>query len=258
MRRRRLLFLHPRQKTEMRPTYLLACLAFAPMACLAQLRVLVTYADASISLNGTTLATLPSPAPPADIRLVYDLTRLGIKVFELLDPDMTVDEACTELEDIDETIGSCEGDSTVSIDQGGAATPNDALYAQQYYLPATDVPAAWQQGHIGDPTIRACVIDTGVDTTHPDIQTNLFTNQTDGSRGVAFVKGQISADVQDQAGHGSWIAGAIGATTGNSIGIASTAQSVTILACRYLDSTGRVFACCSDGMATMRDLTCPI
>ena len=36
----------------------------------------------------------------------------------------------------------------------------------------------------------------------------------------------------------TWIAGAVGATTNNALGIASAAQTVTILACRYLDASG--------------------
>ena len=131
---------------------------------------------------------------------MYDLARLGIKVFELTDPSMTIEEACTELEAEDETIGSCEGDSTVSIDQGVAA-PNDPLYSQQYYLSATNTPAAWQAGHFGDASVRVCATDTGCDTTHPELQANLYTNQTDGSRGVAFVKGSVSGNVQDTNGH---------------------------------------------------------
>ena len=35
------------------------------------------------------------------------------------------------------------------------------------------------------------------------------------------------------------MAGAIGAVTGNGIGIASMAQAVTLMPCRYLDATGK-------------------
>ena len=35
------------------------------------------------------------------------------------------------------------------------------------------------------------------------------------------------------------MAGAIGAVTGNGIGIASMAQTVTVMPCRYLDATGK-------------------
>ena len=35
------------------------------------------------------------------------------------------------------------------------------------------------------------------------------------------------------------MAGAIGAVTGNGIGIASMAQAVTVMPCRYLDATGK-------------------
>ena len=199
LRTRRHLFLIP-CKAAM-ALRLLCAVLLAPLACLAQQRILVTYVDAAVSINATTIATLPAPPLPADIRLVYDLARLGIKVFELTDPSMTIEEACTELEAEDETIGSCEGDATVSIDQGVAA-PDDPLYSQQYYLSATEAPAAWQAGHFGDASVRVCTIDTGCDTTHPELQANLYTNQTDGSRGVAFLKGVTSGNVQDTNSHG--------------------------------------------------------
>lgn len=138
---------------------LLALSATAATQQPAPQRVIVTYDDAFLSINDTQIATLPAPAPPGGIRLVYDLPRLSIKVFELTDPGLTIDQACGDLEDSDPTIGSCEGDVTVSIDQG-TATPNDQLYPQQYVYQAADAVGAWQQGHFGDASIRVCVVDT--------------------------------------------------------------------------------------------------
>ena len=36
----------------------------------------------------------------------------------------------------------------------------------------------------------------------------------------------------------SWVTGAVAATTNNGVGIASIPQTVTVIPCRYLDSTG--------------------
>ena len=181
--------------------HLLALLTL-PAAALAQQRVIVTYADALLSINDTqTIATLPAPAPPAGIRLVYDLPRLSIKVFELTDPGLDINQACGDLEDSDPSIGSCEGDATVSIDQGTAA-PDDKLYPQQYVYQAANAVGAWQQGHFGDASIRVCITDTGVQTDHPDLAPSLWTDPSDGSTGVAFLQGAQSGKVEDQSGHG--------------------------------------------------------
>ena len=144
-----------------------------PAAILAQQRVIVTYADAFLSINDTqTIATLPAPASPAGIRLVYDLPRLSIKVFELTDPALNINQACGDLEDSDPTIGSCEGDTTVSIDQGTAA-PDDKLYAQQYVYQAANAVGAWQQGYFGDASIRVCITDTAESSTHSCLSVGL-------------------------------------------------------------------------------------
>ena len=107
------------------PKFLLLCLRMSaclitllalPAAILAQQRVIVTYADAFLSINDTQIiVTLPAPAPPA-----------GVKVFELTDPALNINQASGDLEDSVPTIGSCERDTTVSIDQGTVA-PDDKL-----------------------------------------------------------------------------------------------------------------------------------
>ena len=56
--------------------------------------------------------------------------------------------------------------------------------------------------------------------------------------GAAFIDGEASGDVQDTNGHGAWVTGAVAATTNNGVGIASIPQTVTVIPCRYLDSTG--------------------
>lgn len=42
----------------------------------------------------------------------------------------------------------------------------------------------------------------------------------------------------DDNGHGTFVAGVIGAVTNNAMGIAGIAQSVSLIACKFLDATG--------------------
>ena len=73
-------------------------------------------------------------------------------------------------------VTSCEPDVLVSID-APSVEPNDPQYPQQWNLGDIQMPTAWATGAFGNATIRTCVIDTGVDYTHPDLISNLWVNQ---------------------------------------------------------------------------------
>lgn len=74
--------------------------------------------------------------------------------------------------------GYCEIDVQVSTD-AAAATPDDPLLTQQWDMNHITVPAAWTAGFTGSSDIRVCVIDTGLDYTHPDLVGNLWVNPTE-------------------------------------------------------------------------------
>lgn len=72
-------------------------------------------------------------------------------------------------------VGYCELDVQVSTDTG-AASPNDVLLPQQWDMTHVTAPTAWANGFTGTPQVRVCMIDTGVDYTHPDLVGNLWVN----------------------------------------------------------------------------------
>lgn len=76
--------------------------------------------------------------------------------------------------------------------------------------------------------IRVGVIDTGIDFTHPDLAANV-------KGGVNIL--DPSKSPQDDNGHGSHIAGVIGALN-NRIGVVGVAPKVSMYAIKVLDSTG--------------------
>jgi subtilisin family serine protease len=74
-------------------------------------------------------------------------------------------------------VTSCEPDFLVSIDQEvGSASPNDPSYSKQWNMPDIQLPTAWKTGQFGSKNVRTCVIDTGIDFTHPDMIANLWMN----------------------------------------------------------------------------------
>jgi len=92
----------------------------------------------------------------------------------------------------------------------------------------SDVAEAWD-AHITGGTIAA-VLDTDVDTTHPDLTANLLP-------GHDYVEGDDNP--ADQNGHGTHVAGTIAADRGNGIGVAGVGDNaMKILPLRVLDANG--------------------
>ena len=76
----------------------------------------------------------------------------------------------------------------------------------------------------------AWIIDTGIDSTHPDLN-------VDASRGFsAFTKGKDEG-TEDGNGHGTHVAGTIAAIN-NSIGVVGVAAGATVIPVKVLDSRG--------------------
>jgi subtilisin family serine protease len=82
----------------------------------------------------------------------------------------------------------------------------------------------------GRKEVTVAILDTGAEITHPDIIPNL-----DVARSRSFVPTEPSID--DQNGHGSWCASAVGAPI-NGIGISGVAPNVTLVALKVLNRNG--------------------
>ncbi len=81
--------------------------------------------------------------------------------------------------------------------------------------------------------VKVCVVDSGIDKTHPDLAANLI-----GGRNFVVIKGRILADNwNDDNGHGSHVAGTIAAIE-NSIGVVGVAPEAKLFAAKVLDSRG--------------------
>jgi hypothetical protein len=136
-----------------------------------------------------------------------------------------------------------------------AATPDDPLFPNQWALPKIGAPEAWEiptDPAAGD--ILVCIIDSGIDLDHPDLQDNLWTypGEIDGDRidndgngfiddvhGYNFAENYIDPDDPDDSDlfppdddlyHGSFCSGIIGAVTDNAIGIAGVCRRVKLVA----------------------------
>ena len=52
------------------------------------------------------------------------------------------------------------------------------------------------------------------------------------------MSGAVSGDPKDQNGHGTFVAGVVGAVGNNAIGVTGMNQAVSIIACQFMDATG--------------------
>ncbi len=141
--------------------------------------------------------------------------------------------------------------------------PNDALYGASLQWGLNnegelggvadadiDAPEAWDT--ISDASdVIVAVIDTGVRYTHEDLAGNMWVNpgeipgngiDDDGNTFIDDIHGinsiDDSGDPIDDQGHGTHVAGILGAVGNNGIGIAGTAWNVKIMALKFLDAEG--------------------
>jgi subtilisin family serine protease len=129
--------------------------------------------------------------------------------------------------------------------------PNDPDYVKDNLWGLTNIHAATAWGAVHDTTAIVAILDTGIDYTHPDLVCNVLVNAAetpdntkdddndgciDDVFGCDFVNG--GGDVMDTSGHGTWVAGIIGAVGNNGQGMVGVAWHVPLLAVRILASDG--------------------
>ncbi|MHA1385127.1 MAG: S8 family peptidase [Candidatus Helarchaeota archaeon] len=113
---------------------------------------------------------------------------------------------------------------------------NDPLYDDQWAVPTVGADLAHAQGITGknlsveDDPIVVAILDTGIDTDHPDLQANF-----NATISKSFVPGQA---LEDGNGHGTHCAGIIGAVMNNSVGVVGVAPEVKIVSFKVLGNDG--------------------
>lgn len=107
-------------------------------------------------------------------------------------------------------------------------TPNDPSYAEQWHYPQIGLPAAWELT-IGAEDRVVAIVDGGLDVTHPDLAARVVP----GYDFVLNTTAMIDAD-----GHGTHVAGTVGAATDNNVGVAGVDWNARLMPVRVLDETG--------------------
>jgi serine protease len=137
-----------------------------------------------------------------------------------------------------------------------AATPDDPSFGQQWGLqntgqlvngikgtPGADInaTAAWNVA-ADSRSVVVAEVDSGVDYHHPDLAASVWTNPGGvggcpaGTHGYNVVAN--TCEPMDDFGHGTQVAGVLGAAGDNGAGIAGVAWRTTILPVKWTDSAG--------------------
>lgn len=128
--------------------------------------------------------------------------------------------------------------------------PNDTLYPDQWGLAQINAPEAWDIV-TGTTNIVIAVIDAGLDISHPDLIGQLWVNpgeiagngvdddnngHIDDIHGWNFVDN--NADLGDNTGHGTQVAGIIAASTDNGQGIAGVCWNCRLMVVKVVQPGG--------------------
>ena len=117
--------------------------------------------------------------------------------------------------------------------------PNDPSYSAQWSLATTQALAGWSTSPgsyaaATTPQPPIAIVDSGIDSTHPDLA-----GRVDTADGANCVSGTcVAGTALDDYGHGTHVAGIAAASANNLTGIAGVAYDAPLIPVKVLDSTG--------------------
>ena len=113
---------------------------------------------------------------------------------------------------------------------------------------------AWANGYTGNKQVYVAVIDSGIDTSHPDLASNMWVNSgeiagdgidndgngyVDDVHGYDFLNDDASVFDQGENPHGTHVAGTIGAVGNNEVGVAGVMWSVNLISAKIVNAEGQ-------------------
>lgn len=199
------------------------------------------------------LVEFESNADPADVDDLLERAHAAL-VRRFGESDIYLLETRADLIKAQETLEAHPAVRQVALDTTVQVSTSDDPEAGSLWglfdTHGINATSAWDLAGTSAPVVVA-VIDSGVDTDHPDLADNIWTNPgeiagngidddnngfIDDIHGWDFVENDATPN--DDNGHGTHVAGTIAAVRDNGIGVAGVADNARIMALRFLNADG--------------------
>ncbi|MBP5312796.1 MAG: S8 family serine peptidase, partial [Clostridia bacterium] len=113
-------------------------------------------------------------------------------------------------------------------------TPNDSFYDHQWGHEKIDLPSAWDE-ETGSQSVYVGVVDSGIERTHPEFSGRI---KTDWCMSFLSGTGVAEPDPTDGYGHGTHVAGIIGAAGNNGSGVCGVCWNVKLVSLKIYQNGG--------------------
>ena len=164
----------------------------------------------------------------AQVKNVYSaLSESGNGIYALLHSDFqSADVLAQELLNNPEVIAA-----SPNYIVRAAMIPNDTYMEDLWGMDYINAPAAWDIT-TGSSDVYIAVIDSGIDDSNPDLTDNIATEY---GTNVIYTN---DTSTKDDFGHGTHVAGIIGAKGNNGLGVAGVSWNVKMIPIKSLDDKG--------------------
>ena len=205
--------------------------------------VLVKFKERKINLEQSSGRTKAKQfAVSKNLDKKEDIRKSNISVLKIKDAK-TVEEKIAELKN-DPDVEYVEPNY---IQPWTSTTPNDTNFSELWGLHDIDAPEAWDV-FTGSDSVVVAVLDTGVAYNHPDLINNMWdgtvckneNNQTISCPNHGWDYTSPDNDPIDDNGHGTHVAGTIGAQGNNSIGVTGVNWNVKLMALKVGNYAGAI------------------
>ncbi|HUR16028.1 MAG TPA: S8 family serine peptidase [Candidatus Limnocylindrales bacterium] len=193
-----------------------------PGVSFASDRLLVKFRDGASAVEKTGARQSINASLDRDVKLVPGLQVLGLRGSRQSDVIAAV-AALTGRADVEYAMPDFAYELAVE--------PDDPSYPGQWAPAVMGAPSAWARS-TGSNAVTVAVLDTGIDLDHPDLAANLVP-------GWNFVADTDNPD--DDHGHGTHVAGIIGAAGNNGVGVTGVNWSVSLMPLKVCDAYGSCY-----------------
>ena len=183
-------------------------------------QILVKY-KSEISKSSSSIKALNTDY---QVRVVKQLPQIGVEALETKDPEISVADLIEAYQKDPNVEFACPN----HLCRLESTTPNDPELAKQWGLTNIKAPQTWDIQK-GSSSVIIGVVDSGADFTHEDLTNRVVA-------GHDYIDGDNNP--VDGYGHGTHVAGIIGAQANNSVGIAGVNWDCRLLITRVFSDTG--------------------